>query len=152
VSVIAAGTPAPEFSLTTAENEKFTRENLLGKTTVLVFYPFAFSGACSDQLTQYEPMLDQFAQRGATLYAVSTDARHAQRGFREHIGSSVEQLSDFEPKGATATAFGVYHPNGMSTRAVVLVGPDGVVKWSFEGAELTDIPAAELILEGLDAA
>src|ERR1035437_5202903 len=107
MSVLEAGTPAPEFSLTTADGEKFTREDLLGKTSVLVFYPFAFSPVCNDQLTLYEEVLDEISARGATLYAISTDARWSQAAFREKLGSSTRHLSDFEPKVATARAFGV---------------------------------------------
>ena len=32
---------------------------------------------------------------------------------------SIEQLSDFEPKGAACRAFGVYHPGGFPQRALV---------------------------------
>ena len=46
--IIAPGTPAPEFSLARADKGSFTREDLLGTTTVLVFYPFAFSPVCTD--------------------------------------------------------------------------------------------------------
>jgi peroxiredoxin len=151
VSVIAAGTPAPEFTLTRADGEKFTREDLLGKTTVLVFYPFAFSGGCTTQLTLYQPELETFTSRGATLYAVSTDARQSQAAFKDALGSSIEQLSDFEPKGAAATAFGALHPAGMTTRAIVIIGPDGVVKWSHEEQQLGDVPPVELIHAALDA-
>jgi peroxiredoxin len=151
VSVIAAGTPAPEFALTKADGEKFTREDLLGKTTVLVFYPFAFSGGCTSQLKLYEPELATFTSRGATLYAVSTDARQSQAAFKDALGSSIEQLSDFEPKGAGATAFGALHPGGMTTRAIVVIGPDGVVKWSHEEEQLGEVPSVELIHAGLDA-
>jgi peroxiredoxin (alkyl hydroperoxide reductase subunit C) len=152
VSVIAAGTEAPEFTLTKADGEKFTRADLLGKTTVFVFYPFAFSGGCTNQLKSYEPALEEFAQRGATLYAVSTDARHSQTAFKEQLASSIEQLSDFEPKGAAATAFGVFHPAGMTTRAVVIVGGDGVVKWSHESEALGEFLDPEEIHAALDAA
>ena len=43
MSVIAAGAPAPQFTLRTADGEPFTREDLLGRTSVLIFYPFAFT-------------------------------------------------------------------------------------------------------------
>jgi peroxiredoxin (alkyl hydroperoxide reductase subunit C) len=151
VSIIAAGLAAPEFTLQRADGEPFTRADLLGQTSVLVFYPFAFSPVCTDQLTVYEGLLDEFARRGATLYAVSTDARFSQSAFREHLGSSVEQLSDFEPKGAASAAFGAMHPAGMTNRALVIVGPDGVVKWSYEAASPGELPGGELIFEGLDA-
>ena len=149
MSVIAAGTPAPEFTLSTEDGETFTREDLLGKTSVLVFYPFAFSPVCSDQLTLYEEVLDEFAARGATLYAISTDARWSQAAFKEKLGSSIRQLSDFEPKGATARAFGVLNDGGFTQRALVIVDPDGVVKWSYQAPSPGDLPGANLIFDGL---
>jgi len=150
VSVIAAGTPAPEFALTTADGSSFTREDLLGRTSVLVFYPNAFSSVCSDQLALYEEVLPELAERGATPYAISTDGRYSQAAFRAKLGSSIEQLSDFEPKGATARAFGVLHAKGYADRALVIVGPDGVVRWSHRANTPDDIPGANLIFDGLD--
>ncbi|MDQ3092925.1 MAG: redoxin family protein, partial [Actinomycetota bacterium] len=37
----------PEFTLKTEDGEDFTREDLAGRTTVLVFYPSAFSPVCT---------------------------------------------------------------------------------------------------------
>ncbi len=50
--IIPAGTPAPEFRLVREDGEPFTREDLLGRTTVLVFYPFAFSPVCTIRATR----------------------------------------------------------------------------------------------------
>jgi mycoredoxin-dependent peroxiredoxin len=151
MSVTPAGTPAPEFTLTKEDGEKFSRKDLLGQTSVLVFYPFAFSPVCNDQLTLYEEVLDEFASRGATLYAISTDARWSQGAFKEKLGSSITQLSDFEPKGQTARAFGVLHDGGFTQRALVIVGPEGVVKWSYQAPSPGELPGANLIFDGLDS-
>ena len=148
---IAAGEPAPEFSLARADGPRFTREDLLGKTTVLVFYPFAFSPVCTDQLSVYNELLDEFAARGATLYGVSCDATWSQKAFREQLGVDIEQLSDFEPKGAACLAFDVLHPKGFPQRALVVIGPDGVVKWSYEAPSPSELPGANLIFDALDA-
>ncbi len=150
MAVLGAGEPAPEFTLIRHDRTAFTREDLLGRTSVLVFYPFAFSEVCSDQLNVYEEVLDEFAARGATLYAVSCDSIHAQRAFKEHLGISIEQLSDFEPKGATCAAFGALHPGGFPQRALVIVGPDAVVRWSYEAPTPDDLPGANLIFDGLE--
>jgi peroxiredoxin len=149
---IAAGEPAPEFSLARAEGAPFTRADLLGRTTVLVFYPFAFSRVCTDQLSLYDELRDEFAARGATLYGVSCDAVYSQQAFREHLGVNIEQLSDFEPKGAACRAFDVLHPGGFPQRALVLVGPDGVVKWSHQAGSPSELPGANLIFDALDEA
>jgi peroxiredoxin (alkyl hydroperoxide reductase subunit C) len=149
--IIQPGTPAPDFTLKTEDGEDFTRESLLGQTTVLVFYPFAFSPVCTDQFQVYEEVLDEFGD--AKLYGVSTDASYSQGAFREKLGVSIPQLSDFEPKGETAKRFGAFFaPAGMTNRALVVIGPDGVVKWSHLAANPGELPGANLVADGLAAA
>jgi peroxiredoxin (alkyl hydroperoxide reductase subunit C) len=149
VSVVAAGQPAPDFTLKTSTGEDFTREQLLGRTTVLVFYPFAFSPVCTDQLSLYNEVLDDFAAKGATLYGVSCDAHYSQTAFQKSLGIEIEQLSDFEPKGGACAAFGVLHPGGFPQRALVVIDPDGTVRWSFEAPSPSDLPGANLIFDAL---
>jgi peroxiredoxin (alkyl hydroperoxide reductase subunit C) len=150
--IIQPGTPAPEFTLRREDGSEFTRANLEDQTTVLVFYPFAFSRVCTDQLNLYEEVLDELEAKGATLYGVSCDATYSQSAFREKLGVSIEQLSDFEPKGATCRAFGVYHPLGFPQRALVIIGPDAVVKWSYQAPSPLELPGANLIFDGLEPA
>jgi peroxiredoxin (alkyl hydroperoxide reductase subunit C) len=150
VSILEAGSEVPEFTLKREDGEPFTRDDLAGKTTVLVFYPFAFSSVCTDQFQIYEEVLDEFAAQGATLYGVSTDAVDSQRAFRESLGVTIPMLSDFEPKGATAKAFGAFfEPGGMATRALVIIGPDQTVQWSWIGEHPGILPGANLIFDGL---
>jgi peroxiredoxin len=152
LSVVAPGTPAPEFTLRTEAGEEFTRADLLGHTTVLVFYPFAFSPVCTDQLQVYEEVLEEIAEQGGRVFGVSCDASYSQRAFRESLGVTIPQLSDFEPKGAASRAFGAYvEPGGMSHRALVIVDPEGVVQWSWEGEHPGVLPGANLIFDGLAA-
>jgi peroxiredoxin len=152
VSIIAPGTEVPEFRLRTEDGQDFTKEDLLGRTTVLVFYPFAFSPVCTDQLQVYEEVLGDLAAQGARMFAVSTDAGYSQKAFRESLSVTIPQLSDFEPKGATAKAFGAYfEPGGMTNRALVIVGPDGVVQWSHLAANPGELPGANLIFDALAA-
>jgi mycoredoxin-dependent peroxiredoxin len=152
VSVIAPGTPAPSFSLARADGARFTQEDLRGPVTALVFYPFAFSPVCTDQLQLYEPLLAELAGKGARLYGVSCDSTWAQRAFVESLGVSSEQLSDFEPKGAACEAFGVLHPGGFAQRAIVITGPDAVVRFGYEADSPGELPPADIVREGVDRA
>jgi peroxiredoxin (alkyl hydroperoxide reductase subunit C) len=150
MGIIAPGTPAPEFRLRREDGGDFTREDLLGRSTVLVFYPFAFSEVCTDQMQIYEEAVGDIRARGAEIYGVSTDAMEAQRAFRRHLGISIEQLSDFEPKGQAARAFGAYfEPGGMTNRALVITGPDAVVVFSHLADSPGDLPGVNLIFDGL---
>lgn len=153
MSILAAGMPAPEFTLRTEDGEDFTRADLLGHTTVLVFYPNAFSPVCTDQLQVYEEALPDLEAQGARMFAVSTDHSNSQRAFRESLNVTIPQLSDFEPKGEAARAFGAYfEPAGFTNRALVAVGPDGVVIWSHLAESPGDLPGVNLIFDGLNAA
>ncbi len=97
MAALAVGSSAPEFSLARHLGPPFTLEDLLDRLTVLVFYPFAFSPVCTEQLVIYNEVLEDFSERGATLYGVSCDARYSQTAFKEQLGVRIEQLSDFEP-------------------------------------------------------
>jgi peroxiredoxin (alkyl hydroperoxide reductase subunit C) len=148
--IIAPGTPAPEYSLAREDKETFTRADLMGATTVLVFYPFAFSPVCTDQLQVYDEVREELAARGATLYGVSCDHSYSQTAFRERLGVQIAQLSDFEPKGEASRAFGAWFAErGCSARALVIVGPDGVVRWSHRAESLGELPGANLIFDAL---
>ena len=151
-SVIQPGTPAPPFRLVDELGEAFTNDAISGQTTVLVFYPNAFSPVCSDQFQVYEEVLDEFEAQGAKLYGVSCDQTWSQKAFREQLGTSIPQLSDFEPKGAASRAFGAYfEPAGFSNRAIVIIDPEGVVQFSHEADNPGELPGANIIFDGLAA-
>jgi peroxiredoxin len=150
--IIEPGTPAPEFRLKDEDGVAFTNADIAGQTTVFVFFPFAFSPVCTDQFQVYEEVLDELQADGAKLYGVSTDAPDSLKAFREKLGVSIPMLSDFEPKGEMARAFGAYfEPGGMTNRALVIVDPDGVVQYSHLAANPGELPGANLIFDGLTA-
>jgi peroxiredoxin len=149
--VIEGGTPVPEFTLKRGDGSDFTTADLEGQTTVLVFYPFAFSPVCTDQLNLYQEVLEDFRAKGATLYGVSCDATYSQTAFAQALGVTIEQLSDFEPKGAVCRAFGAYHEGGFAQRALAVIGPDKVVRWSYQAPSPGDLPGANLIFDALES-
>ena len=152
MSVLEAGSAVPEFQLTTEDGERFTRDDLAGKTSVLVFYPAAFSGVCTDQFHIIEEVLEDLAAHGASVLGVSCDQRESQTVFRESVRSTIPMLSDAVPQAAATRAFGVlFEPTGVSNRALVIVGPDLKVLWSWEGEHPGILPGANLIFDGLAA-
>jgi peroxiredoxin (alkyl hydroperoxide reductase subunit C) len=149
VAVLEPGTRAPSFTLARADGTSFTETDLHGRLTVLVFYPIAFSPVCTEQLELYEPLRRELADRGDALYGVSCDSTWAQRAFAEKLGVGGEQLSDFEPKGAACAAFGVLHEGGFAQRALIVTGPDGVIRFSYQAASPGELPSEELLREGI---
>jgi peroxiredoxin len=153
MSVIGSGTPVPNFKLATEDGGGFTEKDLKGERTVLVFYPFAFSPVCTDQLQLYEAALGELAAAGVTkCYGVSCDSSWSQKAFRERLGVSIEQLSDFEPKGAACKAFGVLHEGGFPERALIVIDVEGIVRWSYQAPMPGELPSVELLREGVGIA
>jgi peroxiredoxin len=120
---------------------------------VLVFYPSAFSPVCTDQFNVYQEVLPQLEEQGAVLLGVSVDNAFSLKAFQEHLGVSIPLLSDFHPKGEVSRRYGTYiESRGHTGRDLVMVGPDGVVKWAYRPPSPLEVPGANLIFDALEAA
>jgi peroxiredoxin len=148
--VIEPGAQAPDFTLPDQDGKEVSLAAFRGQTVVLVFYPADFSPVCTDQLSVYQEVLDEFEERGAKLVGISVDGVFCHRAFREHMGIGMPLLADFHPKGEVARAYGVWSEEyGVASRALVMVGPEGAVEWSYMSPPL-EVPGANLIFDALD--
>jgi peroxiredoxin (alkyl hydroperoxide reductase subunit C) len=149
--VITPGAQAPDFTLRDQDGKKVSLSDFHGRTVVLVFYPLDFSPVCTDQLNVYQEVAGVLAERGVSLLGISVDSAFAHKAFQEHLGVTFPLLADFHPKGAVARAYGVFlEERGHSERALVMVGPEGVVAWSHVSATPLEFPGANLIFDALD--
>jgi peroxiredoxin len=149
--MIEAGTPAPDFTLSDQDGNEVALRSLRGQTSVLVFYPLDFSPVCTDQLNVYQEVLPELEGAGVRLYGVSVDSRFAHGAFQRELGVSIPLLADFHPKGEIARRFGVFNDEyGVASRALVMIGPDGVVRWSYKSPSPLEIPGANLIFDALE--
>ena len=149
--MIEPGTPAPDFDLPDQDGKKVSLSDFRGRTVVLVFYPADFSPVCTDQLNVYQEVLGELEQAGATMVGISVDGAYCHKAFREHLGVSIPLLADFHPKGDVARRYGAWvEERGLAARALVMVGPDGVVQWSHRSPSPLEIPGANLIFDALD--
>ena len=148
--MIEPGSPAPDFELPDQDGNKISLSGYRERTVVLVFYPADFSRVCTDQLSVYQEVLPQLEEAGTRLVGISVDGAFCHKAFREHQGLTIPLLADFHPKGEVAKAYGVYSEEyGVAGRALVMVGPDGVVQWSYLSPPL-EVPGANLIFDALE--
>ena len=149
--MIEPGAEAPDFSLLDQDGQTVSLSDLRGQTIVLVFYPLDFSPVCTDQLNVYQEVLGELEQRGAKLIGVSVDSAFSHKAFQQHQGLSIPLLADFHPKGEVAKSYGVWaESHGVAGRCLVMVGPDGVVQWSYRSPSPLEVPGANLIFDALD--
>jgi peroxiredoxin len=151
--MIEAGAEAPDFTLRDHSGKEVSLSDLTDRRLVLAFYPGDFSPVCSDQLSVYQEILGEIESRGARLVGVSVDSTWAHRAFRKQLNLTMPLLSDFHPKGEMSSAYGAYLPDrGTTNRSLVLVGEDGVVRWSHAEETPGTIPGANLIFDALEQA
>jgi len=148
--MIEAGEQAPDFALRDQDGEEVSLSDYRGKKVLLVFYPFDFSPVCSDQLSLYQEVKPELEDKGLTVLGVSVDSPYAHKAFQEKLGIDTTLLSDFEPKGEVARAYGSYiDAVGMANRTLVLIDEEGKVAWAYESPSPGEFPGANVIFDAL---
>jgi len=127
---IEAGQMAPDFTLPAHDGETVTLSDLRGNPVVIAFFPLAFSDVCISQFSGLGTGAGAYGGGTARVLAISVDHSNSQRAFAEHLGvEGVTFLSDFQPRGAVAAAYGIFaEERGHAGRAVLVLDADGVVR------------------------
>ncbi|MBB6547821.1 peroxiredoxin [Nonomuraea rubra] len=121
------GALAPDFELQDQHGTPVSLARLRGEKVVLVFYPLAFSGVCSSELSA----LRDHPIEGARLLTVSVDSVFTHRAWADREGYTFSLLSDFWPHGQVAQAYGVFDDaRGLARRGTFIIDGEGVIRWS----------------------
>jgi peroxiredoxin Q/BCP len=104
--VIAEGSPAPDFTLTSDSGDEVTLSELRGRPVVLYFYPRDDTPGCTAQACGIRDAWGDFEQRGAIVLGVSPDAESSHVKFKEKYGLPFTLLAD--PDHAVAEDYGVW--------------------------------------------
>jgi peroxiredoxin len=148
--ILAAGTPAPDFSLHVTPDQKLSLKELRGRPVILAFYPADWSPVCGDQMALYNEILSEFRKFGAELLGISVDGAWCHEAFAKDRHLHFPLLADFEPKGAVAKTYGAYRTeDGVCERALFVIDKNGVIAWSYCSPVAVN-PGADGILEALE--
>ena len=149
--ILTPKTPAPSFTLNATPDQKVSLSDLRGKPVVLAFYPADWSPVCGDQMALYNEILPEFHRHQATLIGISVDGAWCHAAFAANRKLHFPLLSDFEPKGAVARAYGAYRPiDGTTERALFVIDEQGLIYWSYLSPVGVN-PGADGILEALES-
>jgi mycoredoxin-dependent peroxiredoxin len=125
------GERAPDFELKDQHNQLVRLSSFRGgRNVVLVFYPFAFTGVCSGELSEIQDRLGSFQNDEVQVLTVSTDSVYAQRVFADQEKFDYPMLSDFWPHGAVAQAYGILdNKRGCALRGTFIIDKQGMIRW-----------------------
>lgn len=148
--ILTAGVSAPEFALKATPDQQLTLSDFRGRPVILAFYPADWSPVCSDQMSVYNQVLDEFRAHDAQLLGISVDGVWCHLAFAKERQLRFPLLADFEPKGAVARSYGAYNAQeGVCERALFLIDPEGKIAWSYR-APVGVNPGADGLLEALE--
>lgn len=137
----AVGSPAPAFTLAGTNLSDVTPGSFEGKTIVLNIFPSVDTPTCATSVRQFN---ERAAGRDDTAVVnVSADLPFAQARFCgaegiENASTGSAFRSDFGQAYGVAIADGPMA--GLLSRAVVVIGADGVVKYTQQVGEIADEP------------
>lgn len=150
-SPLPAGADAPDFCLQSDSGESVTLSDLRGRPLVLVFYPEDDSSVCSSQLALYNEAYQMFEEHGAQLLGISVDDHASHQAFAKALGLQFPLLSDDDPVGEIARAYGVFDESDqVAERALFVLDGGGVIRWGYVAPRGVN-PGANGILEALES-
>lgn len=136
MSGLICGGPAPDFTLRDQFGQDVTLSDFRGRKAVAVmFFPFAFSGVCTGEMSSVRDRLAEFMTFETEVLAISCDPVYALRAFADGDGLNFPLLSDFWPHGEVSQAYEVFDgEKGMPRRSSYVVDRDGLIRWSVHNA------------------
>jgi glutaredoxin-dependent peroxiredoxin len=156
---IAVGSAAPDFTLKSKTAAGLVDVKLSAnfgvKNTVILFFPLAFTGVCTQELCDITAGLSQYAGMGAEVIGISVDSPFAQEAWATQHKIGITLASDLNK--TVTDAYGVRFPmlagiGDTSARAAFVVGKDGKVHYAEQTATPKDLPsfdAVKAVLAGL---
>ncbi len=144
---IAVGSKAPDFTLksknATGVSEVKLSDNYGKKNTLILFFPLAFTGVCTQELCDVTGGLKVYAGLNAEVIGISVDSPFAQEAWAQKEKIGIRLASDLNKK--TAEAYGVLLPDllgfgATSARAAFVIDKQGVIQYSEQTPTPKDLP------------
>jgi peroxiredoxin len=127
-------TQVKPFSATALSNGKFvpvTHESMLGKWSVVVFYPADFTFVCPTELEDLADHYSEFKALGVEVYGVSTDSHFAHKAWHDTSDAigKVQYPLIGDPTQLLSRNFEVLiEDEGMALRGTFVINPEGFIK------------------------
>lgn len=124
----------PSFKAQAYHRDSFktvSQEDLLGKWSVLFFYPADFTFVCPTELADLGERYAELQAMGVEVYSVSTDTHFTHKAWHDTSETirKIEYPMLADPTGNLSRAFGVYvEEEGLARRGTFVIDPEGLVK------------------------
>ena len=136
--MVSIGEKAPEFNLLDQNNKSIGLSEYHGRRVILVFFPAAFTGVCTEEMCQFEQSSLVSTDSDVAVLGVCADSRFANAAFAEKNEISFPILSDYTRSTIEAYGVALHDFAGMtgytaSERSVFILDEQGDVMWKWVG-------------------
>src|SRR6202165_4946714 len=146
---VAAGQPAPEFTLKDQSQKDVRLSDYRRKNVVMIFYPLDWSPVCTNEHACFVNDLKQFEKLNAQVGGLSVDSVWSHKAFADKMGIQYPLLADFQPRGAVAEKFGFYLADkGITGRAIAIVDEAGKIAW-LKNYDIPTVPDMKEVSQAL---
>lgn len=121
---LAAGDPAPEFTLPDADGNEVSLADYRGRSVVVYFYPAASTPGCTKEACDFRDNLAELNDAGFDVLGISPDKPAKLAKFRDAEQLTFPLLSD--PDRTVLTAWGAYGEKQNYGRTIM-----GVIRSTF---------------------
>lgn len=147
----AVGTNAPNFKLTAGDLSDKTLTDYQGKNIVLNIFPSIDTGTCAASVRKFNEKAG--ALSNTVVLCISKDLPFAQGRFCGAEGiENVQTLSEYKDSNFS-DAYQVKLIDGplagLLSRAVVVIGSDGKVKYTEQVSEIADEPNYDVAIAAI---
>ena len=104
--MLEIGKSMPEFAAPDQNGNIISSESLLGKKTVVYFYPKASTPGCTAEACSIRDNYERFIALGYNVIGISKDSVKAQKNFSDKYSLPFPLLSD--PEASIIKAFGAW--------------------------------------------
>ena len=130
------GDAAPGFALPSSTGRAIRLADYKGKKkVVLAFFPKAFTGGCTKEMSGLRDNQKAFDEAEAQILGISMDSVATQTKFADSLKLTFPILSD--PGGKTATAYGVKGAL-WANRTTFIIDQNGKITSILEGKDAID--------------
>ncbi len=147
---LSVGTAAPTFTLKSKNATGLVDVTIpaSGKTTVILFFPLAFTSVCTDEMCSVSQGLDAYAGSGAEVIAISVDSPFAQEAWAKANSIGLTIVSDLNKEATNAYGVlfkGIAGIGDSSARAAFVVDQAGVIQYAEQTPTPKDLPNFDAI-------
>ncbi len=147
------GQKAPDFTLFDSDKKEVSLSQYRGKKVLLLFFPFAFSSTCTEELCSVRDNMNMYEGLDVQPIGISVDSVFCLAAYRKEQNLSFPLLSDFnkavsEQYGALYETWG-FHYRGVTKRAAFVLDEEGTVQYAEVLENASELPNFEKIRENL---